>query len=108
MANKVIQYRYYGDNDSRNFPIDSTSENYVSGEVFAETMPIVQLGIQTIPGAKFKLNTGDPIVIGSTGIYELDLNNKTEITSLSFDDSTLKFIKSLEAYLIVDVVYDSL
>lgn len=108
MANKVIQYRYYGDKDPRNFPIDSTSENYVSGEVFAETMPILQLGIQTIPGAKFKLNTGDSIIIGSTGIYELDLNNKTEITSLSFEASTLNFINNLKAYLIVDVVYESL
>jgi hypothetical protein len=37
-------------------------------------MPIVQLGIQSVPGTKFYLNgSNNPIIIGNTGIYELDL-----------------------------------
>ena len=108
MANKIIQYRYYSDENPNNYPVNSVYKDYVQGVIFAQTMPILQLGIQTIPGAKFRLNTGDPIIIGSTGIYELDLNNKTEITSLTFDADTMLAIQNLNAYLIIDVVYESL
>jgi len=50
-----------------------------------------------------------PVIIGYTGIYELDLSNlATEITALSFDENSLKTIKEVaNAYLIVDAIYDS-
>ena len=77
MANKVVQYRYYGRGNDNNYPLEETSARFCKGDVFLETLPILQLGIQTMPGTKFYVNAGDdPIIIGSTGIYELDLQNK--------------------------------
>ena len=118
MANKVVQYRYYGRGNDNNYPLEETSARFCKGDVFLETLPILQLGIQTMPGTKFYVNVGDdPIIIGSTGIYELDLQNKTEITSLRFgseifdiiDGNPSKNIKpNPNAYLIVDIVFDEM
>lgn len=110
MARRVKQFRYYGDSDgnrSKNAPAASLGE-YVNGSIFASYYPIIQLGIQAMPGTKFALNISDtPIIIGSTGIYELDLNGQTEITSLSFLEDSMKKIAELNnAILIVDIVYD--
>lgn len=119
MANKVKQFRYYSDsaaNDTSNKknqpsaletgPV--TSQSYTSGLVFGEIYPILQLGIQAIPGTKFYLNNAsDPIIIGSTGIYELDLEGQTEITHIRFDAESMAFIKdNVNAMLIVDVIYE--
>lgn len=115
MANKVIQYRYYGKeySESKNFPLGLSSQSFRNGSAFEATTPILQLGIQTLPGTKFYLNQGvDPIVIGSTGIYELDLQNKTEITHIRFDQDLFDIIdgdnENLNAYLIVDIVYEQM
>lgn len=70
---------------------------------------ITQLGIQTLPGIKFYLNDGvDPIIVGSTGIYELDLEGLSEITALSFDKDSIKRIDDNDnGYLIVDAIYSA-
>ena len=71
-------------------------------------MPILQLGIQALPGTKFYLNgSNNPIIIGNTGIYELDLQGLTEISSLSFEANSISLINgNANAYLIVDMIYD--
>ena len=109
MANKVIQYRYYNDGNLNNFPSKATGNLFTSGTAFSETIPILQLGIQSLPGTKFKLNNSvDPIIIGSTGIYELNLDNKTEISSLAFDATSIQNINENNgAYLIVDIIYEN-
>jgi hypothetical protein len=61
-----------------------------------------------LPGTKFNLNTNlDPIVIGTTGIYELDLTDSSAvITSLTFEQSSIEYIQSNpDGYLIIDIVY---
>ena len=108
---KIQQYRYYAEGDTnRNYPTGIAFRNLVSGSVFAKTLPIVQLGIQALPGTKFYLNNNNhPIIIGNTGIYELDLNGQTEITALSFDSTSVRLIdNNPNGYLIVDVIYESL
>jgi hypothetical protein len=59
-----------------------------------------------LPGTKFYLNNGTtPIIIGSTGIYELDLEGLSEITALSFDGTSIETINSNNnAYLLIDVI----
>ena len=60
-----------------------------------------------IANAKPLLKDGLPqfIIIGSTGIYELDLEGLSEITHISFDPSSIESInKNNNAYLIVDVI----
>ena len=107
---KIYQYRYYNESDkTRNYPANIAFRNLVSGSVFAKTLPIVQLGIQALPGTKFYLNNNDyPIIVGNTGIYELDLKGQTEITALSFDSVSVKAIDANQnGYLIVDIIYES-
>lgn len=109
MAKKIKQYRYYGRNSSNaNFPLDLTREGLISGFAFTESIPITQLGIQTLPGTVFYVNNSpEPVVVGSTGIYELDLSSGTFITNLRFDIESIRTIENIStAYLIVDVVYE--
>ena len=120
MANKIKQFRYYNDTNNlgKNSPsvitIDGADTNvsyahYVSGAVFGECFPVLQFGIQSLPGTKFYLNNGnDPIIIGSTGIYELDLEGQTEITQIQMDGGSMKTINDNDsAYLIIDIIYDN-
>ena len=121
MAYKVKQFRYYNDKSSevteskRNQPttLDGTttlitSEHYVNGDVFGKHFPVTQLGIQALPGTKFYLNEAvDPVIIGATGIYELDLTNGIQISKISFDPKSMEIIKNNDnAFLIVDIIYD--
>lgn len=124
MANKrIAQFRYFGDSNSNfnsqdkdaiyhqldsNQPNGLTAADLCAGTVFTDYTPIVQLGIQALPGTKFNLNTNlDPIVIGATGIYELDLTDSSAvITSLTFEQSSIEYIQSNpDGYLIIDIVY---
>lgn len=127
MANKVKQFRYYNENSEKNQPLKlddmwkEYEENqptdlseylktlYVNGKIFNKFYPIKQLGIQTMPGTKFYLNNGlTPIVVGFTGIFELDLEDQTEIFKLTFDNTSMKKIKENDSgYLLVDIIYDS-
>ena len=121
MAYKVKQFRYYNDKSSevteskRNQPttLDGTttlitSEHYVNGDVFGKHFPVTQLGIQALPGTKFYLNEAvDPVIIGATGIYELDLTNGIQISKISFAYDSMENIKNNDnAFLIVDIIYD--
>ena len=81
---------------------------YASGEVFTDYTPIIQLGIQSLPGLKFNLNTNlDPIVVGASGMYELDLSDSSAVlTSLTFEIDSLNLInENPDGYLIIDIVY---
>lgn len=121
MAYKVKQFRYYNDKSSevseskRNQPTTLngtttliTSQHYVNGDVFGKNFPVTQLGIQALPGTKFYLNEAvDPVIIGATGIYELDLTNGIQISKISFAFDSMEIIKNNDnAFLIVDIIYD--
>lgn len=108
MANKIMQFRYYGEKVSNNQPSNISASNLASGHIFSGYLPITQLGIQTLPGTKFYLNNSIyPVVIGSTGIYELDLKGATQITEIHFDKRSLNLInENNNAYLIVDIIAD--
>lgn len=108
MANKIMQFRYYGEKVSNNQPSNISASNLASGHIFSGYLPITQLGIQTLPGTKFYLNNSIyPVVVGSTGIYELDLKGVTQITEIHFDKRSLNLInENNNAYLIVDIIAD--
>ena len=108
MARKVKQFRYFGEDAAKNQPANCKMADFINGEIFTSCYPIIQLGIQAMPGAKFYVNVSDaPIIIGQTGIYELDLNGKTEISHLYFYRESMEQINELNnALLIVDIVYD--
>lgn len=112
MARKVQQIRYYGDHKSdsdKNQPANLTGNRLRSGSIFSQYTPMKQIGIQTMPGVKFYLNNSiEPIIIGSTGIYELNVENMTEITALSFDTTSINMINETPStsYIIVDILYE--
>ena len=110
---RAYQYRWIKNNMASDniYPEDATIESFFTGSLFADKTPIYQLGIQALPGTKFFLNGGiDPVIIGATGIYELDLQDKASISALRFDAESMKTIeKAGEAgngFLIVDIVYE--
>ena len=111
MAKQIMQFRYYGEsavNNAKNQPKGINKARLISGSIFSNYLPITQLGIQTLPGTKFYLNNSTtPIIIGSTGIYELDLEGLSEITNISFESKSLETINLNDnAYLIIDVISD--
>lgn len=107
MSKNLIQFRYFGENNSENYPTTVGAIDYQSGEVFYDYLPIVQLGIQTIPGVKFYLNDSTyPIVIGNSGVYDLMADGTLKITKLQFDKDGLERIaKERNNYLIIDILY---
>lgn len=106
MARKIKQFKYYPKQGS-----GSTIgyEPLRSGNAFRQCLPIIQLGIQTMPGVIFRLNgANNPIMVGSTGIYEIDVSDGAAITSLNFDAASLSMIdESGTGYLIIDILYDN-
>ena len=119
MARAIKQYRYYAENDSRNYPAQSAGTekcasftNLCNGNLFKnnQVYPILALGIQTLPGTKFYLNgSEDPIVVGATGIYELDVVDKAEIVNMLFDPTSLLAIRdSANGYLLIDILYEDI
>lgn len=110
MAKNIMQFRYYNENNEKNQPSNISADMLRSGKVFEPYLPIIQLGIQSLPGTQFYVNGDESIpstVIGSTGIYELDLDGLTEITKLSIASSSIQRIEdNSSAYLIVDIIYE--
>lgn len=112
---KLYQFRYYGPKDmvnaevgNINQPSNVTRQDLQTGAFIADYVPIIQLGIQTMPGVKFYLNNShDPIIVGNTGIYELNVDNLTEITALNFDYASLELVdrNPRTAYIIIDILY---
>lgn len=109
MAKYVNQIRYYGDGNVKNSASNITLQTLQSGSAFHNTFPIVQLGVQTLPGMKIYINNHtNPVIVGQTGIYELNVDGISYITDLRFDGSTLKIINDNQknTYLIVDYLYE--
>ena len=117
MKKVLRQFRYYGSDEntsSLNAPAGIDKAKLQSGDIFFSSSDvlsatIVSLGIQTIPGVQFYLNDSvDTIIIGSTGIYELELEGISKISSLKFDSKSLKLIAdNPNAFLFIDVIYES-
>ena len=113
----VIQLRYYGLNNDKNTPDDSTwvgvdSKGNVSKNLLSNYGPAKKIGIQTLPGVIFYLNNLDltnGIIVDHTGIYELDLRNTTTaITGLFFNVKSLTRIDEIDnASIIVDILYQN-
>ena len=113
----VKQFRFFGygneDNyDGGNSEKGVTYNSLVSGDLFFYNnyKSAKQLGIQTIPGAKFCLGGKDQnyeIIVGKTGIYELNTEKLgISINGLSFSGETVEMIdQNPNAYLIVDIIY---
>ena len=110
MKYKIAQIRYYLEGHPNNWPKNITFSKLISGEVFRDYTPIVQLGVQYSQDQpiKFYINgSSNPILSHPYGLFELDLTNKGQINSLKFDviDDNGNIIVNEENPLIVDIVY---
>lgn len=108
MAKHISQVRFYNDGNSKNYPSGSVNKTKLAAGSLFNNLNLTQIGIQTLPGTKFYLNHhSSPIVIGQTGIYELDLEGLTYINGIQFDQASLRLINDNDAaYLIIDYVYE--
>lgn len=111
-TSNIKQFRYFGTKNTEQNQL--TINNHINSlddienkDFLSELSPIKKIGIQTMPGVKFYLNNeDDPIIIGASGIFELDLlNTSASITQLIFDQDSLKNINNAPGgYLIIDVI----
>ena len=111
MARKVQQFRYYSENSTDNYPNGiMNKDNLTSNNIFTNFGNIKQLGIQTMPGVKFRLNSTTSenwITVGVTGIYELDLEDLIDIVLIQFDENSVDVVsESVTGYIIIDILYD--
>lgn len=104
---KFQQIIYYNENSDQNFPIGISKDDLVSGRIFQGRI-FSQLDIQAPSGTKFYINNGaSPVIIGYTGLFQINLTTGCFITNLYFDRDSIDFIKSNdELYLIINMVYE--
>ena len=109
MSKGIVQFRYFGELYEKNYPTTISKAKLMSGTIFDDYTPIVKIGIQSLPGTKFRLNANqDYIMLGGIGLYELDMTQGTGvITSINFDEMSLTNIdENQDAYLLIDMLYE--
>ena len=102
------QFVFYGKDNKNNFPEKVSTWTH---NVLSSYPTVSHLGIQGVPGTTFYLNQdGDPITIGVTGVYEIDLGGIGFISKLAFDETLLLSYynnnPNPDYRLIVDIVYE--
>lgn len=112
----IRQFRYYGADwnnnpfTANNYPTDlNFPERLVGGNIFQEYSAITKLGIQGRPGTVFYLNDSQyPIVIGETGIYEIDLEGYGQIFKIKFESSSLTWYDKdgKGDRLLIDIIFE--
>lgn len=84
--------------------------NTANENALANDWHILQLGIQTFPGAIFYLNgvsLDNAVRVGSTGIFEISITNQMRISKLQFDKGSLEALDSNPTTaLIVDMLIE--
>lgn len=108
---KIMQFRFAGISDSRNYPdFSDYPAMLTTGNIFKNYGIVSQLGIQAPVGMRFSLNGSQhPITIGETGIYELDLENVGRIISIQFNTQDItEYVKNAKGNnpLLIDIVYE--
>lgn len=96
---RIAQFRFQGGTlgpdgiwyyHESNYPADLDRDTLVFGNIFQKLGPVSHLGIQAPPGTRFFLNHSVfPIMVGDTGIYELNLEGIGRITSIQFQKDDL-------------------
>lgn len=101
-----MQFRYYGEGNSKNYPSKLSKTKIVDGSIFSDYLPIIRLKIKAPIETKFCLNQEKHTVeVDNEGKYELNLDNITEINFLSFTSSSFTNVNE-EDPLIIDIVYE--
>ena len=111
MAKVIKQFRYWPESNTEEenkprFTSNITPEAAKDGSAFAGQGRIVSLGIQALPGTAIYINGGtEPLIIGNSGIYQIDVEDELTINTLRADlDSYADF---LNAGIIFDIIYET-
>ena len=106
----IKQFRYYGKESLDNYPSDVTYQNLTLDNIFKGYGTITQMGIQAPRGTVMYLNneTAYPIVIGETGIYEIDLQDHGQIYAIRFKAESLEELEKQGSTgrLLIDIIYE--
>lgn len=108
---KMIQFRYYGENNPNNaYPKENakTWQSFCADLSFRSYAPIHQFGIQTLPGTRIYINQSNyPVIIGGTGIFEIDCDKTTAaISSFRVEQESMEAINNNDhGYLVIDLIY---
>ena len=107
MVQNFKQIIYHCPESDKNFPLNLTPEQLIDGSIFLDYMPLSQLGVRALPGTKFYVNgSSTPVIIGFTGMFDIDLTEGGFISDLKFDTTSIKAIQQNDsAYLVVDMAY---
>ena len=90
---------------------DKEINDLLTTEILGKNERVVQIGIQGSPKTEFYFNGNkeNKILIGSTGIYELDLTNcGSAITSLHFTNIETSGIEEGFPVILIDYLYETL
>lgn len=107
-AINFYQITWGGDYNTVNVPADITREQLVNGTAFEPFYPITRLGIQAVPGTRFFINNDVyPLMIGPSGIWEIDASAGTLIRSLQLDNSSIDLNITAQSVpaIIIDMMY---
>ena len=110
MAKQIKQIRWFGDDDSRNYPSTINANLLQDSEYFQQFSPILQLSIHTLPGVKvyFNAQQDNPIYVGHSGVYQLDLQDTSAVLwGMHFDPEDLDDVKNTNVGLIIDLMYSN-
>lgn len=123
MATRITQFRYYNDNDVKNYPgnLEIVNENTQEKETLWPTTTMLskyknlkRVIIQTLPGTKITVYTstvdvqGREYVIGNTGILDLDITAlDLLISGLTIDNLSRNILYEVKnSYFIITVIYE--
>lgn len=107
MTQLFKQFIYCNDESLKNFPLNLQASDLTSGIIFSSYTPISQLGVQAPPGTKFYLNGSEnPVIVGFTGLFEIDLTAGGSINRIIFDQQSIDWIRQNDsAMIIIDIAY---
>ena len=77
--------------------------NLILNKNLIADLKVVAFGLQAPPGTGFACNNGNEIIVGQTGIFELDLQGYAYIIDLKVISATLEG----EDKIIIDILYES-
>ena len=105
MNKKIMQFRYYGTKNKNNFPANIKAVDFSTKDFFKDYYPIHYIKIQGPNSIKFQINfNSNSVMLGPSGVYELDLQNFSTIEDLGFEDLRSSGISNTEP-LIIDLIY---
>lgn len=103
MNKKIMQFRYYGAKNKNNFPANIKAGDFSNEDFFKNYYPIHYIKIQGPPNSiKFWINfNSNSVMLGPSGVYELDLQNFSTIEDLKFNSIS----NTISEPLIIDLIY---